>query len=189
MKYIVNGLTAFRFIAAFALIPCFMYEWFYLAFILFALAGITDFFDGYLARKYNVTTKLGGVLDHIADKLLVSITFILLAMFWPLWFISVPIILMIARNLYVSGLREFMGTQKMELPVESARISFAKASAFIQQFVSGGFLLTIVIMPYDIFAWATYYLWMLCIIFLWVSLAASIISAGKYTVQFLKKLK
>ncbi|MCL2369335.1 MAG: CDP-alcohol phosphatidyltransferase family protein, partial [Alphaproteobacteria bacterium] len=97
MIIFVNSLTAFRFVAAFAMIPAFMYEHFYLAFFLFAIAGITDFFDGILAKRYNATTKLGGVADHLADKLLVSITFILLAMFWPLWFISVPIILTIAR--------------------------------------------------------------------------------------------
>ncbi|MCL1785997.1 MAG: CDP-diacylglycerol--glycerol-3-phosphate 3-phosphatidyltransferase [Alphaproteobacteria bacterium] len=184
MKTFVNSLTAFRFVAAFAIIPCFIYEFFGLAFVLFLLAAITDFFDGYLARKFKVATKLGGVMDHIADKFLIAITSILIAMLWPMWFISVPVILMLCRELYVSGLREFVGTQKKELPVGMG----GKIKTFAQMTSLGGFLLLIYAAPLVQNAGLLYYAWMTCGILLWISFVLSVISAGIYTKSFLKKI-
>ena len=182
MKKFVNSLTAFRFIAAFAIIPCFVHEWFVFAFVLFAMAAITDFFDGYLARKYKVATKLGGVMDHIADKFLIAISSILIAMFWPMWVVSVPIILMICRDLYVSGLREFVGTQKKELPVGSS----GKFKTVAQMIAVGGFLLAISLIPYN--AGLAYYMWILCTAALWLAMTSSVISAWIYTKEFLKRI-
>ena len=71
MKFFVNFLSAFRIAASFAIIPTLMFQWYWVSFILFALAAISDWFDGFLARKYNVCSKIGGVMDHIGDKLLV----------------------------------------------------------------------------------------------------------------------
>ena len=102
MKFFVNFLSAFRIAAAFAIIPTLMLNMYWTTFILFALGAMSDWFDGFLARKYNVCTKIGGVLDHIGDKLLVVNTFIMLAIMMPAWFIIVPIIIMICRELYIS---------------------------------------------------------------------------------------
>jgi CDP-diacylglycerol--glycerol-3-phosphate 3-phosphatidyltransferase len=103
-----------------------MLQWYWVSLILFALGAISDWMDGYLARKFNVCTKLGGVLDHIGDKLLVANTFIILALMMRFWFIVIPVIIMIARELYVSGLREFLGTQKIEMPVPKSRFAIEK---------------------------------------------------------------
>jgi CDP-diacylglycerol--glycerol-3-phosphate 3-phosphatidyltransferase len=184
MKTFVNSLTAFRFVAAFALIPCFLYEWFTLAFVLFALAAITDFFDGYFARKYKVSTKLGGVMDHIADKFLIAISSLLIAILWPMWFVSIPIILMLCRELYVSGLREFIGTQKKELPVGHS----GKVKTVAQMISLGGFLLVICLTPYMINSDLPYHLWTVCVAALWIAFASSITSAWIYTKEFLKKI-
>jgi len=184
MKTFVNSITAFRFIAAFAIIPCFVYQWFWAAFALFALAAISDFFDGYLARKYKVETKLGGVMDHMADKFLIAITSILIAMFWPIWFVSVPIILMICRDLYVSGLREFMGTQKMELPVGSG----GKIKTVAQMVALGGFLLVIALVPHIIDTNLSHYMLIACTVALWIAFVTSVSSAVTYTKEFLKKI-
>ena len=126
MKFFVNFLSAFRIFASFAIIGTLMSGLYTTTLILFVIAALTDFFDGYLARKYNVCTKLGGVMDHIGDKLLVVNTFILLCMMMRVWFIVIPIIIMIARELYISGLREFLGIQKIEMPVPHARFSIGK---------------------------------------------------------------
>ena len=132
MKTFVNFLSIFRICAAFAIIPTLMFQWYWVSLILFALGAISDWLDGFLARKFNCCTKLGGVLDHIGDKLLVANTFIMLALMMRFWFIIIPIIIMIARELYVSGLREFLGTQKIEMPVPHTRFAMGKIKTTLQ---------------------------------------------------------
>lgn len=196
MKFFVNFLSAFRIAAAFAIIPMLMYQWFWCAFIVYVIAALTDFFDGWLAKKYNVTTKIGGVLDHIGDKLLVVNTLIMLAAMMPIWFIVIPIILMIARELYISGLREFLGSQKIEMPVPKSRFSMGKIKTALQMISIGAFLLIFaigsIINP-DL----TSRIWMFLITALpqigiwtlWLALAASLWSATQYTIDFAKKFK
>lgn len=74
-----------------------------LAFILFVVASISDFLDGYIARKYNMITSLGKFLDPIADKVLVNSTFIFLAYHNKVHLIFV--LLMITRDTLVDALR------------------------------------------------------------------------------------
>lgn len=196
MKFFVNFLSAFRIFAAFAIIPTLMFQWFWLTFILYVLGAVSDWFDGFLARKYNVTSKAGGVMDHIGDKLLVANAMILLAAMMPVWFIVVPVIIMIARELYISGLREFMGTQKMEMPVPKARFSMGKIKTTLQMIAVGAFLLMFVvgagITPTTnsrIVMMLVYVLPQIGIWGLWLSLLASLWSAAQYTVTFSEKLK
>lgn len=195
MKFFVNFLSAFRIASSFAIIFTMMFGMYWTTFVLFLLAAISDWFDGFLARKYNVCTKLGGVMDHIGDKLLVVNTFIMLAAMMPVWFIVVPIIIMIARELYISGLREFLGTQKIEMPVPKARFSMGKIKTTLQMITIVAFLLLfaiaatmpnsdsrtmvwlIEVLPY-IGMWGT-----------WLSLVASVWSATQYTFTFAQKLK
>ena len=207
MKKFVNFLSAFRIASAFAIIPTLLLGWYWTTFILYVLASLSDFFDGYLARKYNCTSKLGGVMDHIGDKLLVANTLIILSvvlMFllpafipgFPSWTIIVPVILMISRELYISGLREFLGTQKIEMPVPKARFSMGKIKTTLQMVAIGALLL--------IFAIATlitptsdsrFLMFMIYILpnigiwGLWLALVASLWSATQYTMTFLGHLK
>jgi CDP-diacylglycerol--glycerol-3-phosphate 3-phosphatidyltransferase len=196
MKFFVNFLSAFRILASFALIPTIMFGMYWTSFILYILAALSDFFDGYLARKYNVCTKIGGVMDHIGDKLLVTNTLILLAIMMPVWFITIPVIIMIARELYISGLREFLGTQKIEMPVPKARFSMGKIKTTLQMVSITAFLLlfaisTLITPETDsrILMMAIYTLPQIGIFFMWASLVASLWSATEYTVTFLEKLK
>lgn len=196
MKFFVNFLSVFRIMTAFAIIPTIMYGLYWTTFILYVLAALSDWFDGFLARKYNVCSKLGGVMDHIGDKLLVVNTFIMLALMMPVWFIVVPIIIMISRELYISGLREFLGTQKIEMPVPKARFSMGKIKTTLQMITIAAFLLffavgtlitpnadsrTLMFLIYalpQIGMWGT-----------WLSLIASVWSATQYTFTFAEKLK
>tara|TARA_R110002073_G_scaffold72094_1_gene176399 strand:- start:537 stop:1085 length:549 start_codon:yes stop_codon:yes gene_type:complete len=77
-----------------------------LAAILFAIASLTDWLDGYLARKFNQTSELGAFLDPVADKLLVVLMMIMLVSVYPQLLLAASII--IARELLVSALREWM---------------------------------------------------------------------------------
>lgn len=195
MKFFVNFLSAFRIASSFAIIFTMMFGMYWTTFVLFLLAAMSDWFDGFLARKYNVCTKLGGVMDHIGDKLLVVNTFILLAAMMPVWFIVVPIIIMIARELYISGLREFLGTQKVEMPVPKARFSMGKIKTTLQMIAIVVFLLLFAIaatIPQTdsrTMVWlinALPYVGILCT---WLALVASVWSATQYTFTFAEKLK
>lgn len=196
MKFFVNFLSAFRIAAAFAIIPTLMFQMFWTTFILYALAAMSDWFDGFLARKYNVCTKIGGVMDHIGDKLLVVNTLIMLTVMMPVWFIVVPVILMIARELYISGLREFLGTQKIEMPVPKARFSMGKIKTTLQMISIAAFLLifaigTMITPDTDstLLMYMIYTLPYIGIWGLWLSLLASVWSATQYTQTFLGHLK
>lgn len=182
--------------AAFAIIFTIMFNWPWVTFILFALGAISDWFDGYLARKYKCCSKLGGVLDHIGDKLLVCNTLIMLTIMGPVWYIVVPVIIMIARELYISGLREFLGTQKIEMPVPKARFSMGKIKTTIQMIAISAFLLWFAIFASvtpetdnRVIFYLIYVLPKIGIFSLWFALVASLWSATQYTFTFAQKLK
>jgi CDP-diacylglycerol--glycerol-3-phosphate 3-phosphatidyltransferase (EC 2.7.8.5) len=87
-------------------------------FWLFAVASLTDFLDGYLARIWKQTSNIGKMLDPIADKLLVSSVLLLLAADgtiagWSLW----AAIIILCREILVSGLREYLAALKVSVPV------------------------------------------------------------------------
>jgi len=76
---------------------------------IFVLISSTDFLDGLLARKLNQITDLGAFLDPVADKLMVCTALILLTDYYHTWFITIPSIIIISREILVSALREWMG--------------------------------------------------------------------------------
>lgn len=196
MKFFVNFLSAFRIAAAFAIIPTLMFQMYWITFILYVLAAVSDFFDGWLARKYNVTSKIGGVLDHIGDKLLVINIMIMLAIMMPVWFVVIPVIIMVARELYISGLREFLGTQKIEMPVPKSRFSMGKIKTTLQMIAVGAFLLMFAVAAMitpdttsRVITFLVYALPQIGMWGLWLSLLASLWSATEYTFTFVEKYK
>ncbi|WP_295897081.1 CDP-diacylglycerol--glycerol-3-phosphate 3-phosphatidyltransferase [uncultured Bartonella sp.] len=98
---------------------------------IFVVASITDFFDGYLARIWKQTSNIGRMLDPIADKLLVSACLLLLAADgtiagWALW----AAIIILCREILVSGLREYLASLKVSVPVSR----LAKWKTTVQMF-------------------------------------------------------
>jgi cardiolipin synthase len=88
------------------------------ALLLFAVAGITDYFDGKLARDRAQTSDLGRMLDPIADKLLVGATLMMLAGMGRLSIYGLyPAIVIMLREILVSGLREYLAGLRISLPV------------------------------------------------------------------------
>lgn len=90
------------------------------ALVIFIVASVTDYFDGYLARAWQQTSNIGRMLDPIADKLLVSTCLLLLAADtdrtiagWTLW----AAIIILCREILVSGLREYLAGLKVSVPV------------------------------------------------------------------------
>ena len=76
--------------------------------ILFAVVGITDAFDGYLARKLGQTSRLGAFLDPVADKLIVATALVLIVSKDPRWFVTLTAAVIIGREVGISALREWM---------------------------------------------------------------------------------
>lgn len=109
-----NILTLLRLFAAPGVAVMFLYfarphaDWF--ALILFVVAAITDFADGYLARAWSQESKFGAMLDPIADKAMVIIALLVITGFSGMnpW-ILMPATLILFREVFVSGLREFLG--------------------------------------------------------------------------------
>jgi CDP-diacylglycerol--glycerol-3-phosphate 3-phosphatidyltransferase len=106
-----NILTLFRI----AMIPIFIlvyyipWEWSNLAAAsIFALAAITDWIDGYYARKHNLVTPFGAFLDPVADKLIVVAALVLLLEVHSTPWFALPTIVIIGREIVISALREWM---------------------------------------------------------------------------------
>lgn len=76
--------------------------------VLFAVAGFTDWLDGYLARKWNQTTKFGAFLDPVADKLLVAVSLVMLLRDEPGGVMAVLVAIIISREITISALREWL---------------------------------------------------------------------------------
>lgn len=122
-----NILTVLRLLAAPGVAILFLYfqrpwaDWF--ALVLFVLAAITDFFDGYLARLWKQESRFGAMLDPIADKAMVVIALGIIVglsaaareVMDP-W-ILLPATVILFREVFVSGLREYLGAQAAELKV------------------------------------------------------------------------
>ena len=100
-------------------------------FLLFVLASFTDFLDGLLARLYKEESKLGELLDPIADKIIVSTALILLVMNETIQnYEVIAAIIILTREILISGLREFLADVQIKIPVSG----LAKSKTFIQMF-------------------------------------------------------
>ena len=150
---IPNAITSFRII----LIPVFIaafylpYEWApALATFIFWVAAITDWFDGYLARKLNQQSSLGAFIDPLADKLMVNSALLLIITSHPEnnWLLLSALII-ISREIFISSLREWMsGMGKSEVMAVSF---FGKQKTVAQMFA-----LLFLIYEQDIFGLQTY---------------------------------
>tara|TARA_A100001035_G_scaffold273342_1_gene263734 strand:+ start:1092 stop:1628 length:537 start_codon:yes stop_codon:yes gene_type:complete len=108
MKILINLLTLSRIFIAIIIFGLLMLSDLYLlAFILFFLAGLTDYFDGFLARKYDASSHIGEILDPIADKILIVFLFFGLALDLSSYWVGFAGALIITREIWVSALRDY----------------------------------------------------------------------------------
>jgi cardiolipin synthase (CMP-forming) len=132
LRHLPNALTLFR-IGVIPVIALLMAAgWHGLAFLLFLVAVVTDFLDGLAARWLKQTSKLGVMLDPIADKVLAACVLLLLTaegvvQGWHL----IPALIILAREVLVSGLREYLAGLQVSLPV-----TFAAKGKTAVQFVA-----------------------------------------------------
>lgn len=116
-----NMLTLARIIVIPVVVACFFFKGFIGAWtggLLFVAAAITDYFDGYFARKLGQVSKFGRFLDPIADKLLVSAVLLMLAYTGRLSYFGIfPALIILCREILVSGLREYLAELNISVPV------------------------------------------------------------------------
>jgi len=96
---------------------------------IFAVAGFTDWLDGYLARKLNQTSRFGAFLDPVADKLMVAVALILLVAADPGAWLAVPAAVIIGREIAISALREWMAEIGERTQVAVSHIGKIKTTA------------------------------------------------------------
>jgi len=132
LKKIPNILTIGRIIIVPFFVLAFYLPGFYgdlTAFALFVIASFTDFLDGMLARMMGEESKLGELLDPIADKIIVATALILLVMSETIRHYEViAAIIILTREILISGLREFLARGQIKLPVTN----LAKLKTFLQ---------------------------------------------------------
>lgn len=183
MKHLPNILTLMRIAMIPAvylafLVPGHFGDW--LALILFSIAGFTDFFDGWLARKLDVQSGFGRMLDPIADKLMVATCLLLLTGHDIVTgYHMIATIIILCREMLVSGLREYLMELRVALPVST----LAKYKTTIQM-VAIGFLLsddagtTLIAAAHEI-----------GLILLWIAALLTLVTGYDYVRQGMKHAK
>ncbi len=136
-----TAITLFRI----ALIPLFVLV-FYLPFswanvvatVIFAIASFSDWVDGYLARSMQLESSFGAFLDPVADKLMVVVVIVLLVEANPSIFVALPSIVIVAREISISALREWMAQLGASTTV---KVSFIGKTKTVAQMLALGFMI------------------------------------------------
>ena len=103
-----------------------------IAAVVFGIAAVTDFIDGWVARRFNQQSRFGEFLDPVADKLMVSIALVMLVQAQSGWFEDIIAMIIIGREITISALREWMATIGERANV---KVSFAgKVKTVLQMF-------------------------------------------------------
>jgi CDP-diacylglycerol--glycerol-3-phosphate 3-phosphatidyltransferase len=180
MMFIINIITLARIIFAMVIFVLLTINNNYVAAImLFFLAGLSDYFDGFLARKYELTSVLGEILDPIADKILIIFLFFGLALNLSSLLIGFAGSLIIAREIWVSALRDINSRFDN---TDATKVTFlAKTKTSLQLFTIFVYL----------FALATNTMLLLIIgdIFMIISVLVTMYTGYIYTVNTFQKLK
>ena len=130
---IPNLLSAFRMIAFLPVIILFSSEYYLTSFFLFTAAAWSDFLDGFLARKYNITSNLGSLLDLLADKILVSSILVYFVFYTGDAFLLILTIIIIVREITISSLRLFLVSSGVEIS-NITPDKYGKLKTFLQMF-------------------------------------------------------
>ena len=140
MTNLINSITISRiFVAAVIYILLMSPESYVLALILFFIAGVSDYIDGYLARKYNSKSQLGEILDPIADKILILFVLFGLAINLSSYLIGFIGAIIIAREIWVGALRDLNARNNK---TDAYKVTFlAKIKTTIQLFTISIYLL------------------------------------------------
>lgn len=150
----------------------------WIALILFVIAGLTDHLDGYIARKMDMESSLGALLDLLADKLLVILTISYLISYTTHKFLIIPSMIIIFREIIISSFRQFLTEQEGLNPIQ---VSFIAKSKTTLQIIALSFL---IISPnFD----SSFY--SLTIMLFWLAALISIYTLYEYIKNYKKLIK
>ncbi len=135
-----------------------IFNW--IALFIFVAAGITDHLDGYIARKTETTSSVGGLLDLIADKLLICVPILYLLSFNDNKDLILPAIIIVSRELIISSFRQFLAESLGKNPIKVSFIAKSKTTVQITALsfliVSPNFLETFYLITVILFWLAAY---------------------------------
>ena len=173
MSTFINILTLSRiFLAAVIFLLLISPDGYLLALILFFIAGITDYFDGYLARKYNAVSQIGEVLDPIADKILVLFLFVGLAINLSSYLIGFIASIIITREIWVGALRDLNARNRKS---DATQVTFlAKIKTAVQLITFSLFLLGLFLQNALLIFLANFFLFLALIITIQTGLSYTI---------------
>ena len=182
-RIIPNVLTLFRGLAAIVLPVIIIYGGevgALMATPILILAGISDYFDGFYARKYNVTSNFGKILDPVADKLLVIGIILALASenMLDYYYSFIPALLIVLREILISGLRESISSYKISLEVTL----LAKWKTTIQLIACGSFL----VWRSNVFFYNVEILGLISYTLLWMAGIITFITGLQYIIKIMK---
>jgi CDP-diacylglycerol--glycerol-3-phosphate 3-phosphatidyltransferase len=145
--------------------------------VLFAVASVTDWLDGYLARKWGQVTRIGKLLDPVADKVFIASALIVLVGIDPAIFPAWIVIVIIGREIAVTGLRAMAADSGMIIPADTTG-----------KFKVGAQITAVLALVLS-FAWSAAWLVVLGQTALWLAMALSVYSGGQYFVNYWKTLE
>ena len=143
MTNFINFITIARILLAPIIFLFLIFGNYLVCIILFFLAGLTDYFDGYLARKYNAESQIGEILDPIADKILIVFLLIGLSVELDSFLISFLSSLIIAREIGIAALRDYSSKKNIS---DRTKVTYlAKIKTSLQLFAIGSYLFALTI--------------------------------------------
>lgn len=143
MTNFINLITIARILSAPIILLSLIFGNYLACIILFFLAGITDYFDGYLARKYNAESSLGEILDPIADKILIVFVLFGLSVSLNSFVIAFLSSLIIAREIGIAALRDYSSRNNIS---DKTKVTYlAKVKTALQLFAIGSYLFALAI--------------------------------------------
>ena len=177
MTNFINFITITRILLAPIIFIFLIFGNYLVCIILFFLAGLTDYFDGYLARKYNAESQIGEILDPIADKILIVFLLIGLSVELDSFLIAFLSSFVIAREIGIAALRDYSSRKNIS---DRTKVTYlAKIKTSLQLFSIGSYLFALTI-SFNL-------LILISDIFLTIATLITIYTGYEYTLNVFKK--
>ena len=178
MSNLINLLTLSRvLISVFISLLLIKGDEYLLILILFFIAGLSDYFDGFFARKYNATSEIGEILDPIADKILIIFILITLSVNLSSYLLAFSSSLIISREIWISALRDYSARNNIQ---EATKVTYlAKVKTSVQLLTIFIYLLALAINQMILIIVAD--------IFIIISVIVTLYTGYEYTIKVISK--